>query len=80
MNSQYLEVLVVDATLFLAVFGKPLADFYDGIFGFDIVKFDEWLKVPDGTSTKSFVLTKYGQEAVELILRLLHSEETQTSQ
>lgn len=71
MNSQWLEVLVEDATLFLAVFGKPLADFYDGIFGFDVVRFDEWLEVPDGTSTKDFIHTKHGQEAVELIERLL---------
>ena len=39
--------------------------------GFDVVKFDEHLKTPDGTSTKDFIQKQYGDDAVQLIKDLI---------
>jgi len=55
--------------LFFKTFGKPVNQFYNAA-GFDIVKFDEFLAVPDGQSTKDFIFKKYGQQAVDLIVSL----------
>ena len=38
---------------------------------FDIVAFDKWLQVPDGTSTKDFITEKYGNRAAALVKSLL---------
>jgi len=35
--------------------------------GFNIIKFDEAIKTPDGTSTKDWIIKKYGKEAGDLI-------------
>lgn len=40
------------------------------LYDFDVVKFDDWLQVPDGTSTKEFIKGKYGEEAVQLVVDL----------
>jgi len=56
---------------FLCYFKKPIDDFMHPIFGFDIIKFDNFLETPDGTSTKDFLKRKYGKEASKLIERLL---------
>lgn len=48
-----------------------LGGFWQLLFGFDIIKFDKDIKTPDGTSTKEFILDKYGEEAVNLISDLL---------
>ena len=53
------------------IFKKPLNFFYDDITGFDLIKLDDWLKVPDGQSMENFILEKYGKEAVSLIRRLI---------
>lgn len=41
------------------------------ITGFDIVKFDEAIKTPDGISTKNYIIKKYGEKASELISWLI---------
>ena len=57
---------------FQKIFGTRLKPFWqDNIFGFDIVVFDEWLKVPDGISMNDYILQKYGQEGVDVINALL---------
>ena len=56
---------------FYNIFKKPLTFFYDDITGFDLIKLDDWLKVPDGQSMEKFISEKYGKEAVSLIRRLI---------
>ena len=56
---------------FRATFKVPLHHFFNMLFGFDVVKFDKWLNVPYGMSTKDFLLEHYNQKAVELIEKLL---------
>ncbi len=57
---------------FQKVFGTRLKPFWqNNIFGFDIVAFDKWLEVPDGTSTNDCILEKYGQEGLDIINALL---------
>ena len=59
---------------FRAKFGKNLGDFWDGnILGFDIVKFDHWLNMPD-KSCRDAVVEKFGEEAAKLIERLIHND------
>jgi len=56
---------------FKAIFGFSLSRFWNPILGFDVIKFDEWLKVPDGVSTADFVTAKYGEKATEFIRELI---------
>jgi hypothetical protein len=52
-------------------FGVSLYPYWDIITGFKIVEFDEYLKVPDGQSTKQFITKKYNKVAADLIERLI---------
>ena len=56
---------------FKNTFGIPLADFFDNLFGFDVVGFDDWLGTPDGISMRDHIISEYGQEAVDIVLELL---------
>ena len=62
---------------FKATFSYPLKKFMDittlrgMVLGFDIVAFDECLRVPEGTSTSDFINKKYGPQAVKLVEGLL---------
>jgi hypothetical protein len=56
---------------FQQTFGVPLNKYLDPMTGFDIVKFDEWLKTPDGTSTPDWLTKKYSAKASELVRSLL---------
>jgi hypothetical protein len=56
---------------FQSIFAMPVHKFLHPIFGFDVIRFDEFLRVPDGTSTKHFIEKKYGNEAVKLIQELI---------
>lgn len=56
---------------FNLVFKMRLAKYLDPFYGFDIVKFDNDLKTPDGTSTREHVRNLYGAEAEKLIERLI---------
>lgn len=60
--------------VFRKVFKQPLKSFWDKLTGFDIVKFDEeFLKTPDGVSTKDYALKLFGNRAVELLEILIRS-------
>ena len=52
-------------------FNVTIQRFWDIQTGFDIVKFDEWLKVPDGVSTREFIFQKFGSNAVLLVETLI---------
>jgi len=56
---------------FRTTFGVSLMRFYHPIFGFDVIKFDSHLKVPDGVSTADLILKKHGQGAVDLVRALI---------
>jgi len=67
---------------FKGTFGVDLSVFVDkrliifGIFGFDIIKFDDYMKLRgydierDG-SLNDYVLKRYGKKAVDLVLNLI---------
>jgi hypothetical protein len=55
---------------FQQIFSIGLNKFLDPITGFDVIKFDEWLKVPDGTSTKDYLTKKYGVRSAALVMEL----------
>ena len=55
-------------------FGVPLQQFFDNVYGFDVVAFDVWLGVPDGTSTANHITAEYGAEATALCFKLLGTE------
>lgn len=66
---------------FQLIFKAPLNMFFDPFvpeLGFDIVKFDDFMKKRNkydedangGTSLSDFILAKYGQGAVDLITQL----------
>ena len=61
---------------FTKCFKTSVTPFWEGnILGFDIVKFEEWMKVPDGISLVSAIQTKYGNEGVRIINELLGIKE-----
>ncbi len=56
---------------FFETFGVPLRQYFDMTFGFDVVKFDEVVKPPDGTSTADAIRSRWGEDAVHLVLELI---------
>lgn len=55
---------------FQQMFGQPLVSFLDSA-GFDVIKFDKWLKTPDYVSTKDQLCKLYGEKAVEMVQDLM---------
>ena len=62
---------VSNSEKFKRLFNRKLHDFMDIRTGFDIVKFDETIGTPDDVSMQAFVLENYGQDAVDLIKKLI---------
>ena len=64
-----------DEVLFRKYFGKDLSEYWEYLFGFDIVKFDTDFypenREAEGKSLKDFVREGHGSDAVELIERLI---------
>ena len=62
---------------FKEIFGRNLKKYLNPLnpfslmTGFDIVAFDDDLNTPDGTSTKDFVTSQYGEKGCKLIEKLL---------
>ena len=56
---------------FQKTFGVSLRQFWDKLFGFDVFKFDEFIKSPDGESIKQCVRDQYGEAAADMITTLL---------
>ena len=56
---------------FKRIFGISMRGFMDFMTGFDIVKFDDWLKTRDGMSTADCLKERYGDEAHDLVKRLI---------
>ena len=56
---------------FQSIFNIPLKNYWDKLFAFDVIGFDKFLETPDGVSTHDWILQKYGQNAVNLVLDLL---------
>ena len=47
--------------------------FYHPLFGFDVIAFDKWLKVPDNQSTKDYLLEHYGEASVQMIYNMINN-------
>ena len=56
---------------FQRTFHTPLNNFIDPVLGFDIVKFNEWLNIPDGFSTKDFLSKEYSENVCKMIEGLI---------
>lgn len=56
---------------FKRIFGVGTHSFVNPFTGFDVIAFDEFVKTPDGVSTRDHVLTTYGADAVRLVEVLL---------
>ena len=56
---------------FERTFNRDLFRYACRLTGFQICTFDEDLGVPDGTSTKDFILQKFGKDAVALVENLI---------
>lgn len=69
------DIIARNSAEFHAIFGVPLHHFYEKgasiITGFDVVKFDEFIKTPDGTSTNDHITAVYGERALELVHSLI---------
>jgi hypothetical protein len=70
-SPEYGRLIYTLGDKFKRTFNLPLKNYIDLITGFDIVKFDEDIKTPDGISTKDFISKTYGEEAVKLIQSLI---------
>ncbi len=56
---------------FHKVFHLQLRDYMSIVTGFDVVKFDEHLAVPEGISTREWIRQQYGDNAVSLVETLI---------
>ena len=56
---------------FLQTFKIPLKKFHHRLLGFEIIEFDAWLKVPDGTSTADHIKKNFGEDALRMVEHLL---------
>ncbi len=57
---------------FLKIFGIRLSTFFPNvILGFDVVKFDRWIKPEETENTYDAILRKFGLEGVDLIKKLI---------
>ena len=56
---------------FRDVFGIELKSLTHPLFGFDVVKFDEIIKTPDGVSCADHVKATYGDDALKMIENML---------
>jgi hypothetical protein len=73
------ELLLSEQTryVFKRTFNRDIRDFLTptllliGMIDFDIIAFDEWLKVPDGISTRDFLIKNYSQETADFIQGLI---------
>ena len=68
------QLLMTYKKPFKIIFKSELQAYMSPLFGFDIVKFDDYLKTPDGTSTNDFVTKNYGEEGCSLIKKLIGME------
>ena len=57
---------------FLRIFGIRLSLFFPNvILGFDVVKFDDWIKPEENESTYEAIARKFGDPGVDIIKKLL---------
>jgi len=57
---------------FTSIFGRNLKTFWSGLFGFDLVKFDDEIVKPGkNESTEEAIRRQWGEDAVALIWSLL---------
>lgn len=56
---------------FMRAFSVSVAKFMHPYWGFDVIRFDEWLRTPDGKSTDEFLQEKYGGVACDLVKALI---------
>lgn len=61
------------ANEFQRIFNLKLGKYLNPIYGFDICSFDEDIKTPDNISTKDFILSKFGKDAVKFIEQLIEA-------
>lgn len=60
-----------EAEIFFSYFGVPIKQFLCPITNtLDVIKFDEFLKVPKGISTRQFIEQRYGLAAVNFVITL----------
>ena len=72
MPSLLLKVNGDERRLFKRLFNVNLTDYFDGMNGLDVAKLDDnVIKSPDDKSMSDVVIEKYGQEADDLIHRLI---------
>lgn len=74
MSWPFLKPKPDTAAQFKKYFGKNLWDYWEPLFGFDIVKFDEFLETPDDLSIKEYLEKEYGEDAMKLIQSILDEE------
>ena len=57
---------------FLRIFGVRLFLFFpEVLLGFDVVKFDKWIKPAENESTYDAVKRKFGEPGVDMIKKLI---------
>lgn len=77
MSTVHREAIRLYRSRFLEAFGIDLPKFYANnaleieMLGFDVIKFDDYLNPPDGTSTYDHIVTNYGEDAAQMIKSLL---------
>ncbi len=57
---------------FQTFFGVDIRQYWCNITGFDVIKFDDFLLPPDGTSSADHLLAKFGDNAFHLVVSLMN--------
>lgn len=61
---------------FKRIFKFKLSEVWiNNLLGLDVVKLDEMLHVPDGTSCKDYIQTNYGDEGLAVVMAFLRKED-----
>jgi len=58
---------------FQKLFNLDLHCFWNPFYGFDMLLFDRYLNTPDDVSISEYVTSVYGEEAHELVLRMINT-------
>ena len=56
---------------FIQTFETPLSEYWDNLYGFDVIKFDEFITPKAHESTADAVARKYGEPALAIIRGLI---------
>jgi len=66
-SMQRVKYSQAEAAQFTETFGVGLSEFWDGMFGFDVIRFDKYIRTPDRKSMRDYITENHGEVAMRLV-------------